>query len=151
MPPRRGRGFTLVEIVLIIVILGILAAIAVPRLGSSDIEAATDALIADLRQARTQARSCYTGGDPMTYGFGDSRDEWGVYEPDCGGSIGGSSFRYFDDDFTVDGPDELEFEYPDGALANGDHESLEVGEAGNGQSRTICVREAGAIRRGECE
>ena len=54
MKKKFKEGFTLIELVIIMVILGVLAAVAVPRLGSSidsSEEAAEEAVIGNLRSA----------------------------------------------------------------------------------------------------
>ena len=49
---RHSRGFTLIEILIVVVILGILAGIVMPRFGQSASQTAEDALRAQLRQIR---------------------------------------------------------------------------------------------------
>jgi general secretion pathway protein G len=50
----RKNGFTLVEILVIIVILGILAAVIIPQFTDANAEARTSALLSDLRRIRSQ-------------------------------------------------------------------------------------------------
>ena len=51
---KRKSGFTLVEILVVVVILGILAAIVIPQYTDASTEVKTSALSADLRRVRTQ-------------------------------------------------------------------------------------------------
>jgi general secretion pathway protein G len=51
---RTRRGFTLVEILIVVIILGILAAIVIPQFTEASNDARKNALLSDLQTARSQ-------------------------------------------------------------------------------------------------
>ncbi len=51
---KANKGFTLVEILIVVVILGILAAIVIPQFTEASTEAKTSALLSDLQGVRAQ-------------------------------------------------------------------------------------------------
>jgi general secretion pathway protein G len=54
MMKTKQSGFTLVEILIVVVILGILAAIVIPQFTSASTEAKTSRLVSDLQSMRSQ-------------------------------------------------------------------------------------------------
>jgi general secretion pathway protein G len=54
MMKTKQSGFTLVEILIVVVILGILAAIVIPQFTSASTEAKTSSLVTDLQSMRSQ-------------------------------------------------------------------------------------------------
>jgi len=101
-PCRRSarRGFSLVEILIVVVILGILAAIAVPKLSNASLISRENTLKEDLRFLRTQIGVYYThhrdsfpgypGGDTAQSPTGDTFASQLTSFTDTTGNIGSS-------------------------------------------------------------
>ena len=53
---KKRQGFTLIELIIVIAILGVLAAIAIPRYNKSKIKAAETAHVANVEMLKTAAR-----------------------------------------------------------------------------------------------
>jgi general secretion pathway protein G len=72
----RNKGFTLVEILIVVIILGILAAIVIPQFTEASNDARTSALASDLQTVRSQLElykvqhlEVYPGTDPSDGSF----------------------------------------------------------------------------------
>jgi type II secretion system protein G len=68
----RRRGFTLIEILIVVVILGILAAIVIPQFSSASNEAAVSSVRSQLQTLRSQVElfRVQNGGDPSDGNIG---------------------------------------------------------------------------------
>ena len=99
---RAKSGFTLVEILIVVVILGILAAIVIPQFTEASTEAKTSSLVTDLQSMRSQIElykvqhndnlpgvdngGTHTGGAGFVLAMTDKTDIFG--EPNDAGPYG---------------------------------------------------------------
>lgn len=82
---RRNSGFTLVEILIVVVILGILAAIVIPQFTNASGEAIKGSLVSQLRTINSQVElyrvrnnGTFPDADEDSPMLGEDNDGWGI-------------------------------------------------------------------------
>nr|WP_321318612.1 type II secretion system protein [uncultured Campylobacter sp.] len=70
------KGFTMIELIFVIVILGILASVAIPRLAATREDAEISAAVANLRTLVSDASAYYTAKGEFPNGTGTTGVKW---------------------------------------------------------------------------
>ncbi len=111
---QAKRGFTLVEILIVVVILGILAAIVIPQFTQASTEAKTNSLASDLQSLRSQIQLYKVQHNDNSPTLADFANQM-LYVTDVSGNISGAGTKVRVDPFNF-GP-YLE-RIPDGPFTN---------------------------------
>ena len=93
---KAKRGFTLVEILIVVVILGILAAIVIPQFTQASTEAKTNSLMSDLQTLRSQIELYKVQHNDNPPDFASFENQM-IYCTDVGGNIQGAGSKQRDE------------------------------------------------------
>jgi len=89
---QAKRGFTLVEILIVVVILGILAAIVIPQFTQASTEAKINSLCSDLQTLRSQIQLYKVQHNDIDPNLADFEDQM-IYCTDDSGNIEGAGSK----------------------------------------------------------
>ena len=134
------RGFSLVELVIVVVILGIIAAIAIPRISSSSQNASQTALRADLQTLRNAIDWYYSEHNNTFPGVKAAGGTFGA--AGTSDAFKNQLTLYTKPDGTVSADKDVLF--PHGPYIRGDFPALKVG-TNTGDADVTMVADAGAL------
>lgn len=144
---RTGtRGFSLVELVIVIVILGIIAAVAIPRITSGSRNAGESALRANLASVRNAIDWYYGEHNSVFPGVNAAGGAFGVASSED--AFTNQLIRYTKADGTVS--DSVDTAFPYGPYLRGSFPALPVG-TNSGNSSVKLVGTAGPIVDGDTD
>ena len=134
----RKRGYTLLEILFVVIVLAILAGIAIPRLGvdfstKMKVKTAAQRLISDLRYTR---RLAITNNEDYRLSVDSSEKEYSIYDS---GDMQVGQTRSIDSDITISADKDFIFESLGNASASSD---TDISLSANGNQADISVTTA---------